>query len=148
MTARRTRSPLYPAIALEAALHRAKSLHLAAEDRAVPIPIAAGAWHYRADSSLAAQTVAALRQYGLAEDAGRGPQRTVQVTAAAMQILTNKSDTQRRKFLQEAALRPKIHGELWKLLNQGPISKPDVRDYLVNQRTAGKFNHKRVDQFY
>ena len=107
MTARRTRSPQYPAIGLEAALHRAKSLHLTAEDRAVPIPIAAGAWHYRADSSLAAQTVSALKQYGLAENGGRGPQRTVQVTAAALQILTSKSDTERKKLLQEAATSSK-----------------------------------------
>jgi hypothetical protein len=144
---KRHRSPSFPAIGLEAALKRAKSLHLAADDRAVPLPIATGAWGYQTGSSLAGQVVAALRQYGLVQTGGRGPQRSVKLSPAVVQILTSKSNTQRMKLLRAAVVRPKIHGELWKLVKRKAASRRDIVDYLVNQRTQGKFNPKRVDRF-
>jgi len=72
---KRQRSPAYPTIGLEEALNRAESLYGAEGRFEAPLSSVAAAWQYEEKSSALYQLVAALKQFGLAEDSGSGENR-------------------------------------------------------------------------
>ena len=53
----------------------------------------------------------------------------------------------RAALLQNAALRPKIHSEIWQRFQQRLPDDGELRRYLVSQRAGGLFNEKYVGKF-
>jgi hypothetical protein len=112
--ATRHRSPSYPYMSLGKAIERIQTMHDAEGRHAARFDVLAKRWGFAAQSSSAAQTVAALRQYGLLEvEKGMGFDRTFRLTDRALRILLDKRPGERTKALQDAAKAPKLYGDLW-----------------------------------
>jgi hypothetical protein len=56
---------------------------------------------------------AALKKYGLLEDDGAREDRRAKLSRLADDILSNPDETKQKEAIQEAALRPAIHREMW-----------------------------------
>src|SRR5271157_2723435 len=84
---KRTRSPAYPYINLETAILRAKEFYDKELRNAANVNVAAKHWGYVEASSNAAQTVAALINFGLLQDEGVGDKRRVRLTQSGLRIL-------------------------------------------------------------
>jgi hypothetical protein len=119
------RSPSTPAIGLEKALAQAQRLWDVAGKHAAPLESAMKAWGYSPKSSGGLQTIAALKQYGLAEDSGTGWNRQVSLTKLAQELLVYGADKDSQEWESRAriaALQPKVHARLW---NKYDGSLPD-----------------------
>lgn len=130
----RVRSPSFPFVALPEALQRARKL-FEKEHRNLFRPVVAAAhWGYSARSSAAAQTIAALRAYGLLEDV-RGELR---LTDQAQHILVREPGSRERTdLLQKAALSPPVFSKLWERYGTDPPSQSWlVLDLKVNERSV------------
>jgi hypothetical protein len=128
--ATKTRSPNYPFLPLEQAVQRARLVwdkegrHAAAPETIV------GHWGYASKSSGGRQTIGALRHYGLLE--GRGQ---VQLTGLAQAILfSEEGSPEWLRRIQEAALNPAIHKEIWTKYDGELPSDQNLRYYLVVER--------------
>lgn len=107
------RSPAYPAINLETAIQRARQLYDKERHYLTPVTTIAAHWGYRSLNGPAAQTIAALKRYGLMDDEGASEDRKAKLSELADVILIHPDEARRREAIQEAALRPAIHRELW-----------------------------------
>ncbi len=134
---KRFRSPPFPFIGLERAIERAEQLHAQDRDHAVPLSAAAKAWGYSSSSSGGAQTIAALKQFGLLSDEGSGTARKVRLTKLALRLILDKrpDSAERVHALREAALTPKIHRELWEKWGANFPSTVTMKTYLTLDRT-------------
>lgn len=112
---RRGRSPSYPSIDLEQAVERARKLLERENRHLVPVDTALEAWGYSQASGAGMVVLAALKKFGLLEDQGSGSDRRVRLTDMAYEILIDERDEspERCELLRQAALRPRIHAELW-----------------------------------
>ena len=106
------RSPSFPFIPLSKAIHRAKTMEERHKREAARVPMLANTWGYGAKSSGLAQTVGALIQFGLADDTGSGAERKIQLTDLARRILFDTRPGVRTQGLKEAALKPRLIGEM------------------------------------
>ena len=95
------RSPNYPAISLEKAVARAKSLYDQAKAHAVPVAAVHELWGFKALSGAGNQNVAALKAYGLIEVEGEGDKRLVRISDTGRRILLGAND--RDNLLKQAA---------------------------------------------
>ena len=109
------RSPGYPAIDIKMALKRATELYKEAQHHPSNVDVVAGHWGYKPGSSLALVTVAALKKYGLIIDEGSGKDRAVRLTELAFDIIkdTREDQGERNEKIRKAALKPKIHKEMY-----------------------------------
>lgn len=107
------RSPAYPAISLETAIQRARQLYEKERRYPTAVTTVATHWGYRSLNGPAAQTVAALKRYGLVEDEGSADDRKVKLSELADVILVHPDTAARKAAIQDAALRPAIHREMW-----------------------------------
>lgn len=131
------RSPAYPSITLDKALDRTQRLWDVAGKHPAPLSSALKAWGYGAKSSGGLQTVAALKQYGLAHDEGTGWNRRVSLTKAAQELLVygaDKDSPEWKPRIRTAALKPKIHAELWEKYGGDLPDDSVIRPYLVLER--------------
>lgn len=112
---KKARSPSYPAIDLEQAVARAKALLEKENRNLVPVDTALEAWGYSPGSGAGLVVIAALKKFGLLEDEGSGADRRVRLTDEAYEVLIDEREQSPERFeiLQQAALRPRIHAELW-----------------------------------
>lgn len=141
---KRSRSPNYPFVDLETAIKRAKAVYDVDHTHAVPAGIAHKRWDYTPFGSAGDQCVAALRAYGLIQIEGVKKARKIVVTSMAERIIGSAPD--RGRLIQDAALSPAIHRELWdKFQGQGLPSDDVIRSYLVWEREGGRFNQDVVD---
>lgn len=129
------RSPSYPAINLELAVQRARELYEKDRQHSTPATAAAKRWGYKSLNGPAAQVLAALKKYGLAEDEGVGDARRVRVTDLAVDILANPEPAARRAAIEKAALRPAIHREMWEEFGTGLPSDETLRWELTRERS-------------
>lgn len=142
----RHRSPAYPGVDLETAIERSKSLwEMMKRDSARPAAIASY-WGYASSSSGARLVSSALRKYGLTEEEGTGPNRRIRLSDRAIRILLDDRDDspEREDLIQDAALSPKIHADLY---GRWPKNLPDnkhIRYFLTTERG---FNDATVDDF-
>jgi hypothetical protein len=137
------RSPNYPAIGLEKALERAKIVYDNAKLHAVPVGVAHDKWGLKALSANGDQSVAALKAFGLLEVEGSGEKRQVRVSDMARRIILESPE--RSELIKQAALKPKVHADLWAKYGEGGLPSNDVlRSYLVFDL---KFNESYVDWF-
>jgi hypothetical protein len=129
------RSPNYPAVDLEAALRRVRELW-SKENRhpAAPETIV-GHWGYGPKSSGGLQTLAALKQFGLLVDEGRGEQRRARISDLGQSILFHEEGSPGwYADLREAALSPALHASIWLDFNGDLPSDQNLRRHLVVDR--------------
>ena len=108
------RSPGYPGIDLGQALDRAAQLYQAEKRNAAPISVILSHWGYTSPTGPGAIALAALKKFGLLSDEGSSGGRKARLTDDALAILLRPDDDPlRRDAIQTAALRPKLHSELW-----------------------------------
>jgi hypothetical protein len=110
------RSPSYPALDLETALHRAEQLEKVAGRHPAPMTAALSAWGYSAKSSNGPTTLAALKKFGLADDSGQGKNRAIVLTRLAQELLFYSRDRQSSDWIERVtttALKPAIFATIW-----------------------------------
>lgn len=131
------RSPTFPFITLERALDRARQFY-AEEKRGIsPFTRAVRHWNYSEASSGALQTVAALKSYGLMEDAGgSGISRQLKLTDLALRILLDQrpDSMERADAVREAALTPSVANDVYDKWPDGLPSESTVNHFLVYER--------------
>lgn len=138
MSAPKVRSPSFPFISLPEAVHRARELYAAERRNLVHPDVAVACWGYSPRSSGGKQTIAALRAYGLLEEA-RGELR---LTDRAQHILVREPGTAGRSdLLRQAALSPPVFAKLWERYGADLPSDKSLKSYLVLEL---KFNENAV----
>lgn len=112
---KRFRSPPYPMFDLSKAVERAAELHRKASSHAVGVNVLAAAWGMKSTDGRVWRIAASLIQYGLLTDSGTGKTRKFQITDSAKRIALDATpdSPRRREAIQNAALSPMIHRELW-----------------------------------
>lgn len=133
---KRQRSPSYPAINLEEALNRARVLYSHERKNAAALDVVVHHWGFAAKSSSGLLIAAAMKKFGLLIDVDGNNGRYVRLSPAALNILLDEreDDTDRRRLVREAALKPEIHRELWDQWGKELPSDATVRTYLVRDR--------------
>jgi hypothetical protein len=147
------RSPSYPAIGLKDAIEKAMVLKRAESGGKIYFPYqsALAHWGYKPKSSWGLLMLAALKKFGLIEDQGAKEERQIKLTELAQNILfiqeNGQEDTKEYiKSIQEAALNPDIHAELWEKYGEDLPSDFSFKSYLVREREQ-KFNEKSANDF-
>lgn len=127
------RSPSYPGIGLEEAVEKARILYKREGRHLTPVGTIVQHWGYRGESGPALVAVAALKKFGLLEDEGSGKARRARLTPDAIRIVLDERENspERRALLQEAALRPAIHRELWEEYGGDLPSDGNLRHRLL-----------------
>lgn len=139
------RSPAYPGIDLEKAVVKAKALYDAEGKYPAPMSSAFKAWGFSAKSSGGRETRAALRYFGLIVIEGDGETGKVKLTDKALRVLLDDREDQSEKLvlIQELALTPKVHKEIYEKFPDGIKSDATVEHFLVfdegfNKSAAGE----------
>src|ERR1700733_4242727 len=100
------RSPLYPSINLETAIQRVRQLYEKERQHPTAVGTIVAHWRYKSLNGPAAQTLAALKKYGLLEDEGSGENRKARISALADVIVAHPDEGMRMAAIREAALKP------------------------------------------
>ena len=131
--AQRHRSPAYPAITIDEAVERARTLFSREGKHAALATTAASHWGYKAKSSGGLQTIASLKAYGLLTDEGSGSQRKVSLSEDGLTIVRDEREVspERDQLIAEAAFRPKIISEMWERFGTKLPSEDTVKHFLV-----------------
>jgi len=145
---KRTRSPAFPYINLETAIARAKEFYDEDRRNAANINVALKHWGFKEDSSIGAQTVAAVISFGLLQNEGVGDKRKVRLTQDALRILLDErpDSKERAELIRQAALAPKIHQQLWERWGNNLPSDAQLRHTLLLEWPT-PFNENAVDGF-
>lgn len=130
----RGRSPSYPAINLETAIDRVKVLYAKERQHPTPAETIVRHWGYKSFNGPASLSLAALKKFGLTVDEGTTAARRAAVSDLAVNILENPDPAKRRAAIQEAALRPTIHAELWHKYEANLPSDESLRWELTRER--------------
>jgi hypothetical protein len=128
------RSPLYPAINLETAIQRVRQLYEKERLHATPVATIATHWNYKSLNGPAAQTLAALKKYGLIQDEGAGKDRKARISPLADVIVAHPDEAMRKSAIQNAALQPTMHRELWDKYHEDLPSDSNLRWELTHDR--------------
>lgn len=111
------RGPSYPYVGLEEAISLTQKMYDFTKRVAAPVDsITTGAWKYTTTSSSGIKVLAALKAFGLVEDAASASGKaSIKVTQRAIRILLDDQDSpERREEIQKAALSPKWYEYCWK----------------------------------
>lgn len=109
----RDRSPAFPFISLKAAIDRASMLDAKFGRKGSPMNKAGLAWGHKGDGSHAAQTISALKYFGLVEYTGPTNDRTVVLTEDARTYMRAQKTSEKVAIAQQCALRPKAIQTYW-----------------------------------
>ena len=131
-TRKRDRSPSYPGIDLAAALQRAQALYSQEREHAASVETILDHWGYEPKSGGGLVVLAALKKFGLLVDEGTGSRRKARLSDEAVRILLDEREdsTERERLMQEAALKPPIHMELWQKYGASLPSDSNLRHEL------------------
>jgi hypothetical protein len=108
---KKERSPSFPFISLRKAVQRAQAFFDSHRKEPTRIAALADTWGYSPSSSGLQQTIAAMKQFGLLEDTGSGPDRKLQISDLARTILADLRFGAKEAAIKEAAQNPKIFAE-------------------------------------
>ena len=138
-SAKRHRSPAYPAIDLAEALQRAELLRKDYGRNAVHVDMALSKWGLKPKGGTGMAMLSALIKYGLLDDEGTGGTRRVRLTPFALGILLDdRPDSEERiAALKTAALTPSIYKELWDRYQGAIPADGTLRVYLRRDRGFG-----------
>lgn len=126
------RSPSYPGIPLGDAVERAKVIYAQERQSSAAVPVVMRHWGYNNPrSGRASVTFAALKKFGLITEEGTGDDRSARLTDRVVEILHNPYP---RETIQEAALLPPIHRELWDEYKGVLPSDDNLTWTLIKQR--------------
>jgi hypothetical protein len=142
----RVRSPAYPAFDLKTAIEKTRTIYQ--HEKRSPAPVAVVTKHCGLDikSSGGLRLIAALKQFGLVVESDGGEDRKVKLSDLALDILLAENDSfpQRISAIKAAALRPKIHKNLWDNYKGELPSDASMKAYLIREM---EFNDASVDKF-
>jgi hypothetical protein len=144
----RVRSPGFPFIGLKKALARVQEFYDGEKRNWANLKVAVKHWGFNEASSGGKQTAAALIAYGLLDDNGSGDARQVRLSETALKIILDKRNPSpdRQRLVKDAAIRPKLHNEIWqKYAGQLP-SAENLRHFLLFEHEP-PFNENWVDHF-
>lgn len=144
---RRKRSPSYPYISLEQAIDLIRVLHKQEGYSYTPAYTALEHLNYSPTSSSGARVLATLFQFGLLDETGSRNEKRVRLSDTSMTIMEAPDEQTRVAAIQEAALNPEIHKEVWKFWNLD--SNPLPPDSTMRFKLLKEFGfHKNaVDGF-
>ena len=131
---RTKRSPNYPGIDLELALERAQVLYKHEHHYPTDIATALAHWGYKPKSGGGLAALAAVKAFGLLEDEGRGGERFVSVSQFAVDIFLEEDPDRLAGLIQEAAIRPPVHYELWNRFGTNLPSDSSITRWLTYER--------------
>lgn len=117
---KKERSPSYPFISVKKAEERAKQFWDKHRREAARLSAVAPTWKYEQKSSGFAQTIGALKQYGLLEDVGRGEDRKIQLSELGRRLVADQRQGAREAALKEAATKPPLFQEYARWINDPP----------------------------
>jgi hypothetical protein len=126
------RGPSYPYVGLEEAISLAQKMYDYTKRAAAPVDsIITDAWKYSATSSSGIKVLAALKAFGLVEDAAAASGKaSLKLTPRSIRILLDDQDTaERREELRKAALSPKWYEYCWK--TWGKEMPPSMKSNLL-----------------
>ena len=112
----RDRSPAYPFISLKVCIDRLIAFDQKFQRHPAPLTKAGLAWGIKPNSSQAAQTLSALKYFGLVEYTGPTASRVAEVTEDGRNYMRAQQESVKTAILREAALRPKnlrLYWEKW-----------------------------------
>ena len=143
---KRSRSPSYPGIDLGEAIERVTALHDKEGKHAAPINAILADWGYKAGSGPGLVAFAALKKFGLLVEEGSGPNRKGRLSDEAVAIIVDRrpDSPDRLRRIQEAALRPLIHQELWEKYGADLPSEETLRYELQVEKS---FTDRAVREF-
>lgn len=133
---RRGRSPNYPGIDLGEAIERARQLYEHELKYPAPIDTIFAHWKYKPNSGPALVAIAALKRFGLLVEEGSGSRRKARLSDRAVAILLDdrEDSKERLRHIQEAALEPPIHQELWNRYAASLPSDSNLRYVLQTEK--------------
>jgi hypothetical protein len=111
------RGPSYPYIGLEESINIARKMYDYAKRAPAPVDsVITEAWGYTTTSSSGVKVLAALKAFGLVEDApAASGKQTMKLTPRTIRILLDEPDAPaRRDEIRKAALSPKWYEFCWK----------------------------------
>lgn len=138
------RSPAYPFISLKAAIERLTQLEAKFTRHPIPATKAGIAWDMKEASSQAAQTLAALKYFGLIDYQGAGPDRVAVLTDDARTYLRAQQDSVKKEVLRRVALKPKAISLKWESWGADRAPDPVCLDQLV---LKDKFTQSAAETF-
>ena len=143
---KRSRSPSYPAIDLGEALKRAQKFYDAEREHPANVDTILAHWGYEPKSGNGLVILAALKKFGLLVEDGKGSARRGRLSRAALEILLDdrEDSSERERLIQKAALKPTIHGELWREYSG---SLPSDRNLKHHLRLDLGFTDRGVTEF-
>ncbi len=132
--AKKHRSPTYPGINLQQAIKRTSEFYDKEHRNSASYRAATSHWGYSEKSSGGLVTVAALKSFGLLDELESSGGRTFQVSQLGLKIVADKrpASPERDAAIREAALKPKIHAELWRKNNGRLPSDAELQYRLEN----------------
>jgi hypothetical protein len=144
--AKKHRSPTYPGINLQQAIKRTAEFYEKEHRNPASFKAAVSHWDYSEKSSGALVTAAALKSFGLLDEIDSSAGRTFQVSQLGLKIVADKrpESVSRMDAIREAALKPKIHAEIWKQYNGRLPSEAELRFQLENKWS---FNLNSIEFF-
>jgi hypothetical protein len=125
------RGPSYPYVDLEQAIVLAQKMYDYTKRAPAPLESVVGeAWKYTATSSSGQKVLAALKSYGLVEDAPGTNGKALKLTQRSIRILLDDQDSsERREEIKRAALSPKWYEFCWR--TWGKEMPPSMRSNLL-----------------
>jgi hypothetical protein len=125
------RGPSYPYVDLESAIALTRKVYdYAKRGTAAVESVVAEALGFSLTSSSGDKVMAALRQFGLTEDAGETNGKSVKITARAIRILLDDQESeQRQEEIKKAAVSPKWYEYCWS--KWGKEMPPAMRSNLL-----------------
>lgn len=131
VSAKKDRSPPFPFIGLRNAIERTVSFEEYFKRHPAPLDKVGPAWGMKPASSQAAQTLGAIRAYGLVEYDVLNGQRVAKLTEDARIYLRAQQDSIRKEILMRLALNPKPFAKYWERWGADRPPNPVCLDELT-----------------
>jgi hypothetical protein len=129
--AKRDRSPSFPFISLRVATERLVAFEKYFSRHPAPAKKAGLAWGMKAESSQAAQTLAAIKAFGFVDYKGSGADLEATLSEDGRTYLRAQQESVKSEVLTRAALRPKAIAKYWQLWGADRPPDPICLDQLV-----------------
>ena len=138
------RSPSFPFISLPTAIERLVAYEAKFGRHATPANKAGLAWEMKEASSQAAQTLAALKSYGMVDYQGAGPGRLTNLTEDGRNYLRAQQDSIKKDLIRRFALTPKAIAAYW---HEWGAKRPIDAVCLDQLVLKAKFTQSAADTF-